>query len=88
MGTTEVVIRPIVEPDRHPIEVAVTPASAEAATLLGYVGGGAVTAVDAMIATNPLLERLVEGQDLDDAEPGTAPQPRFPSRERSPPQGQ
>ena len=46
------------------MEVAVTPASAEAATLLGYVGGGAVTAVDAMIATNPLLERLVEGQTL------------------------
>jgi len=75
MGTTEVVIRPIVEPDRHPMEVAVTPASAEAATLLGYVGGGAVTAVDVMIATNPLLEQLVEGQDLYDTGPAQRPSP-------------
>jgi hypothetical protein len=75
MGATEVVIRPIAEPDRHPMEVAVTPASAVAATLLGYFGGGAVTAVDAMIATNPLLERLVEGQDLYDAGPARHPSP-------------
>ncbi len=75
MGTTEVVVRPIVEPDRHPVEVAVTPASAEAATLLGYFGGGAVTAVNAMIATNPLLERLVEGQGLYNVAPGHHPSP-------------
>jgi hypothetical protein len=58
-----------------PLEVAVTPASAEAATLLGYFGGGAVTAVDAMIANNPLLDRLVKGRDLYDTPRSHPPSP-------------
>jgi len=63
MGNTEVVLRPMSGPAGDYVEVSVTPSSAAAATLLGYMTSGSVTAVDSMLESDRLVRRLVDGKD-------------------------
>ena len=69
MGACEIAIRPVREPNRHPIEIAVLPGSAEATTMLGYLGSGAMRGIDSFVASEPDygpsgMRAMVEGHDM------------------------
>ena len=62
-GACEVAILPTPGSDHHPIELSVTPQSAEAAMLLGFLATGSVAAVESILTSNDLVRSLIDGDD-------------------------